>query len=401
MKLCHHIVMFSRLLDLKNYIEDSSILLLGPRQTGKSTLLKSSFKNAMYFDLLEPELFRDLNKSPSTLKELIKPNTSQYIIIDEIQKLPELIDVVHLIIENNKKLRFVLTGSSARKLKKEGQNLLGGRAYPLNLHPITSYEFLDQNSDGKNDKTLDDLIQWGGLPSVLTSTAPMRKLKAYIGIYLQEEIKAEGFARNLGDFSKFLDVAALTNSEQLDFAGVARDVQLSPRTVAAYYSILQDTLIGYLLEPFRQTKTRKAVTTPKFYYFDVGICNFLTGREKLAKNTPEHGKALEHFVFTEIIAYKDYKEQNFELFYWRSTSQFEVDFVIRLKSKKLIGIEVKSSSHIDKDDLKGFRAFEDDFKFYKKIIVCNEKLERVINEDCHIMPVAKFCNKLWKDEILK
>lgn len=386
--------MFLRNLDLKSPLNDLSLLLLGPRQTGKSTLLRALYPTSTFFDLLDPELFRDLNKSPLLLKELVGKGEAKPIVIDEIQKLPELIDVVHLLIEENKSQRFILTGSSARKLKKQGQNLLGGRAYPLSLHPITSQEFLSAG-----DKVIDSLVQIGGLPSVLTANNPQRVLKAYVGIYLQEEIKAEGYARNLSDFSKFLEVAALTNSEQLDFAGVARDVQLSPRTVAAYYSILQDTLLGYLLEPFKETKSRKAVSTPKFYYFDVGVCNFLSGRENISKGTPEYGKALEHFIFTELIAYKDYHEKPVDVFYWRSTSQFEVDFIIRLKSKKLIGIEVKGSNHIDSDDLKGFKAFEEDVKLSKKIVVCNEKNPRLIQDQFQVMPYQWFCKLLWDGQI--
>lgn len=297
--------MFLRKLNLAPPLKDLSLLLLGPRQTGKSTLLKSLYPKSKIFDLLDPELFRDLNKSPLLLKELIEgqlENSDNPLIIDEIQKLPELIDVVHSLIEEKKSRRFILTGSSARKLKRQGQNLLGGRAYPLSLHPITSQEFLS----AEKGQSIDRLIQLGGLPNVLNSKSPSRLLKAYVGIYLQEEVKAEGYARSLSDFSKFLEVAALTNSEQLDFARVARDVQLSPRTVVAYYSILQDTLLGYLLEPFKETKSRKAVSTPKFYYFDVGVCNYLSGREVIYKGTPEYGKALEHFILpnslrTEII----------------------------------------------------------------------------------------------------
>jgi predicted AAA+ superfamily ATPase len=268
--------------------------------------------------------------------------------------------------------------------------------YPLSLHPICSKEIFLSKKEKIN---VDTLVQLGGLPSVLTSSSPQRVLKAYVGIYLQEEIRAEGFARNLADFSKFLEVTAMTNSEQLDFASVARDIQISPRTVNAYYSILQDTLVGYLLEPFRETKTRKAVSKPKFYFFDVGVSNFLSGRESLAKGTPEYGKALEHFVFTELIAFRDYTERKFELFYWRSTSQFEVDFVIRLKSKKLIGIEVKGSHRIDRDDLKGLKALEDDFKLEKKIIVSIEKNTRLIDDKYLVLPIETFCKNLWNNEI--
>ncbi len=387
---------FSRAIDLKAPLGDISLLLLGPRQTGKSTLIKELFPKANMLDLLDPELFRDLNKTPSLLREIVGGEKKKLTVIDEIQKLPELMDVVHSLIEEDKSRRFILTGSSARKLKKQRQNLLGGRLYPMYLHPITSREYLGSNKD----LVVDKIIQLGGLPSVLNSDSPQRLLKAYVGIYLQEEIKAEGFARNLSDFSKFLEVAALVNSEQLDYSGVARDVQLAPRTVASYFSVLQDTLTGHLLESFKETKSRKAVLTPKFYYFDVGVCNFLCGREKLAPGTSEYGKAMEHFVFTELLAYKNYSEKNFEIFYWRSTSQFEVDFIIRLKSKRLIGIEVKGSSHIDKDDLKGLKAFEEDFKLEKKIIVSLEKHPRRIAEEIDVVPVKVFCQSLWSGKII-
>ena len=187
---------------------------------------------------------------------------------------------------------------------------------------------------------------------------------------------------------------------KLGWDRVSRDVQLSPRTVSSYYSILQDTLIGHLLPPFRERKTRKAVATPKFYYFDVGVCNFLTGRDKISKGTTEYGKALEHFIFTELIAFRDYSEKPFGLYYWRSTSQFEVDFVIRSRARKLIAIEVKGTSKIDKDDLKGIRALEDDFDLAKKIIVCNERNERNLEGGYQVLPFKLFCERLWEGKII-
>lgn len=392
--------MFKRSLNLREPLKDLSLILFGPRQTGKSTLIQTQFPNAQVISLLDPEVFRDLNKSPNLLIQMVNDQirqSSNPIIIDEIQKIPELLDVVHTLIEKNKKTRFVLSGSSARKLKKQGQNLLGGRAYPVSLHPITSHEYFSLKTD--SDLNLQRMLEIGGLPNILLSQNPQRLLKAYIGIYLQEEIKAEGFARNLGDFSKFLEVAALTNGEQLDYAGIGRDVQLSPRTVASYYSVLQDTLIGHILETFRETKTRKAVTTPKFYYFDVGVCNHLIGREKLSPGTPEFGKALEHFIFTEIISYRDYNDVPFEIYYWRSTTQLEVDFIIKLKSKKLIGIEVKGTSRVDSHDLKGLRGFEDDFKLDQKIVICNEKSPRIIDDEYQILPYTEFCKRLWAGKI--
>ena len=386
--------MFSRKIRLSDSLDELSVLLLGPRQTGKSTLIHDQFPKSPIFDLLSPGLFRDLQKSPDSLKELIDPKETHPIVVDEIQKLPELLDVVHSIVQKNRNLRFVLTGSSARKIKKHG-NLLGGRALPLFLHPITSQEFV---SVGKN-QSLHKLLEIGGLPNVLCAKDPQKILNAYVGIYLVEEIKQEGYARNLGDFSKFLDVAALTSGEQLDFTKVGRDVQLSPRTVASYYQVLQDTLIGYLLEPYKATKTRKAVTTPKFYLFDVGVCQYLVGREKISPGTPEFGRSLEHFIFTELIAYKDYLEKRVEINYWRSTSQLEVDFLVRSKDGTNIAIEVKGSNHIDQGDLRGIKALSDDLKLSKKIIVSNEKLKRRIADEFLVYPYAEFCRDLWAGKL--
>ena len=309
--------MIKRTIELNEILETNHILLLGPRQTGKSTLLKHTFSKSLYLDLLDPELFRDLIYKPNILKEIVHASDHKIVIIDEIQKVPELLDVVHQLMECEGNYKFILSGSSARKLKSKGTNLLGGRAFPLFLHPITSKEFFEF-TDKKRD--LIELITIGGLPAVLTSKKPLRLLKAYTGIYLQEEIKAEALVRKLGDFSRFLEVAALTNTEQLDFTSVANDVQLSPKTVSSYYQILQDTLTGYLLEPFKKTFSRKTFSTPKFYFFDTGIVHFLQKREKLPLGTPEYGKALEHFIFCELMAYKNYNEKN-SRFYYKNQSR--------------------------------------------------------------------------------
>ena len=373
-----------------------SILLLGPRQVGKSTLLKSLFsETALFIDLLNPEIYRDLQKNPNLLNDYVSATDKKIIVIDEIQKIPELMNVVHFLIEKYKSIRFILTGSSARKLKKKTSNLLGGRAFPSFLHPLTSDEYLK-----KENSKIDDLIQFGGLPSIVLASNPLKKLKAYTSLYLQEEIKAEGYVRNLSDFSRFLDVAGLTNSEQLDFESVASDVQISSRTVAAYYQILEDTLIGYLLESFKKTKTRKAVIKPKFYFFDVGVANYLSGRDTLSVGTPEYGKAVEHFIFTELKAYQDYTEKDFKLFYWRSSSKFEIDFLIETKNKELIAIEVKAKKKINEKDFKGIKAFEDDFKLSKKIVVSLETMKRKTADDFIIYPLAEFCKQLWDGKII-
>lgn len=388
--------MISRKNSIKSNIKDMSILLLGPRQVGKSTLLKSLFsETALFIDLLNPEIYRDLQKNPNLLNDYVSATDKKIIVIDEIQKIPELMNVVHFLIEKYKSIRFILTGSSARKLKKKTSNLLGGRAFPSFLHPLTSDEYLK-----KENSKIDDLIQFGGLPSIVLASNPLKKLKAYTSLYLQEEIKAEGYVRNLSDFSRFLDVAGLTNSEQLDFESVASDVQISSRTVAAYYQILEDTLIGYLLESFKKTKTRKAVIKPKFYFFDVGVANYLSGRDTLSVGTPEYGKAVEHFIFTELKAYQDYTEKDFKLFYWRSSSKFEIDFLIETKNKELIAIEVKAKKKINEKDFKGIKAFEDDFKLSKKIVVSLETMKRKTADDFIIYPLAEFCKQLWDGKII-
>jgi len=387
---------FKRILNISEYLVDSSLLLLGPRQTGKTTLIKKEFPDALFFDLLDPELYRDFIKSPNALKDIVKEKHSELIIIDEIQKIPKLLDVVHQIIEEDKEKRFILTGSSARKLKSQKTNLLGGRAYPLYLHPITSKEFLKE----REESDLHELLEKGGMPFILNTKNYLRALKAYVGVYLKEEIKAEGFARNLTDFSGFLEVAALTNSEQLNYTTVARDVQLSPRTVSSYYQILQDTMLGYIVPPFKASKSRKTFATPKFYFFDLGVVNYLCGREKISAGTPEYGKILEHFVFCELIAYRDYFEKDFEICYWRSLSNLEVDFVIRMKNRIYYAIEVKSTPHVHQQDLKGIKALEEDIELQGKYVICREKYSKNIDENFHLLTIADFCAQLWAGKLI-
>jgi len=389
---------FKRILSFKNILREMSVLFLGPRQTGKSTFVENTFPQALRLDLLDSSLFRDLQKNPNALKELVAGANSNLIFVDEVQKIPELLDVVQSLMREKPNLRFILSGSSARKLRKQGTNLLGGRAFPAYFHPICSKEFLHHRKDSSTP-SLDTLLTRGGLPSILNAKDPSQQLNAYVGVYIQEEIRAEALTRNLGDFNRFLDIAALTNGEQIDFSGIARDVQLSPRTVASYYGILQDTLIGYLLEPYRKTKTRKAVATPKFYFFDLGVVHRLIGREKLPKGTPELGKALEHFIFTELLAYKDYVDNTLALFYWRSLTQFEVDFVVQIKNE-IWGIEVKSTDHVDKDDFKGLRALAEEIPHLKKIVVCMAIRPSKTSDEITVLPLQTFCEKLWSKSLI-
>lgn len=282
-------------------------------------------------------------------------------------------------------------------MTKKGINLLGGRVYPIYFHPLVSKEILSSTSI-----SFEDFFLWGGIPSIITAKNKVMKMKAYVHLYLKEEILEEGPVRQVGPFSHFLDVAATVNTEQVDFTAIASDAQISRKTVSNYFEILEDTLVGYLLPSFRETKSRKAVASPKFYFFDIGIVNFLLGRESIKEKTPEFGKILEHFIFLELRAFIDYNLVDAELYYWRSQGQLEIDFIIKLKNKKLIGIEVKGSENIREKHAKSLLAFEDDFSLSQKIIVSNEKHTRALeDQNIAIYPFRVFCKKLWNKDFFQ
>ena len=389
--------MFSRNLDLSSILNRKSLFLLGPRQTGKTTFLKKTLPQAHFIDLLKMSTYQEFIKNPNLLSEIIEAQEQKtsIFVIDEIQKYPALLDEVHRLIELNKKLRFVLTGSSARKLKQQGVNLLGGRASRVLFHPINSSEYFSTRF-----KPLDYLLKFGGIPSILTSSAPKEELKDYIGLYLKEEIKNEGLVRSIENFSSFINAACHSQCEQLNFTEIGNDAQVPPRTIIDYFKILEDTLVAYLLPAYIGTKKRKAMTSAKFYFFDVGVGNSLAGRETSSKNSPEYGKILEHFIFTELRAFLDYRFLDLELNYWRSTSKMEVDFVIPLGNRECIGIEVKATQSPSQRDYKGLLALEEDVKLVKKIVVCQSEMKRKTKEGIIIYPIQEFLTDLWAGKIL-
>jgi len=379
--------MFSRIIGLRDILTHSSVFLFGPRQTGKSTLLRTLFPQAKFYDLLEADTFRELSAAPELIRQRLQAEDT-LVIIDEIQKLPTLLDEVHLLIERNKSLRFILTGSSARKLKRGGANLLAGRALICRLHPLVSLEVSYEH--------IHERLNYGSLPAVFTSSVPQELLKAYVGVYLQEEVLAEGLVRNIGAFSRFLSTAGLTNGEQVNFTAVGSDTGIPPRTVREHYQILEDTLIGYLLPPLQKTQKRKPVSTPKFYFFDVGVANVLAKRGPIVPGAELFGRALEHFVFLELRAYLDYRRLDYPLTYWRSRSQFEVDFVIGDE----IAVEVKGKSLVSARDLKGLQALSEDITLRRKILVCTEREPRRFEDNLDVLPVETFLRKLWGGEIV-
>lgn len=398
--------MFQRRLNISKVVETKGCFLFGPRQTGKTTLLGNMFPHALFINLLQSETFRMLSAHPEKLRDLVashstgqKGSTYPLIVIDEIQKLPFLLDEVHLLIEGNKKLRFILTGSSARKLRRSGVNLLAGRLRKLLLHPITYSEFLSEK-DGRDPVAT--MAQWGGMPYILTSKTPREDLEDYVGTYLKEEIQAEALVRSIECFSRFLNVAALVNAEQVIFSNVASDAEVPARTVREFFTILEDTLVGTLCPAYRKTKKRKAMGCAKFYFFDVGLANALLGRWELRIGTPEFGKALEHLVWRELTSYLSYTRSEFELFYWRSLSKFEVDFILQERHSRdpKFAVEVKAKRVVGSKDMRGLEAFSEEYHYIRKILVCLESACRRTESGIEIWPVEEFFKALWGGKLV-
>lgn len=380
--------MYRRILDLGSLAAKKSLFLFGPRSTGKTTLLGQQFPQERVINLLRSAVFLPLSQEPSRLSELIRamPPSDHPVIIDEIQKLPQLLDEVHDLIET-RGLRFILTGSSARKLKKSGVNLLAGRAWQCDLFPVCSVEI------GEVD--LDSYLLYGGMPQVLTSSYKIEELDAYINTYLKEEIMAESLVQNLGRFTSFLRLAALSNAQQVNFANISRDTGVPATSVRAWFDILQDSFIGFLLEPWQSPK-RKAVATAKFYFFDVGVANFLAGFHVLPRNSVEYGNAFEHFIAMELRAWLSYQRIKKGLYYWRTREGIEVDFIVGTE----LAIEVKAASRVHAADLKGLRALVDEHDFRHRILVCMEEQSRVTEDGIRILPWRRFLKDLWEGGFL-
>ncbi len=377
--------MYSRVLQLAKIIKKQSIFLMGPRQTGKSTLIKQQLIDAPIYSLLDTSTYRRLSADPGLLRREVRAakTTPKIVVIDEVQLLPDLLNEVHLLIEEFK-ISFVLTGSSARALKRKGVNLLGGRAHMQYLHPLVSHELGD-------DFDLDKALQVGTLPSIYSSDDPQRDLEAYIGFYLKEEIAAEGLARNMPSFSRFLEVAALANGKIMNFTNIASDAEVKRTTVIDWFQILKDTMIAHELPAWTKSKSRKAITSSKFYLFDVGVARYLTGQKIIERNNPWYGIALETFIFHELRAFVDYRLGE-TLEYWRSITGQEVDFILDQR----LAIEVKASTKFKEIDAKGLLALSEEKKDLRLMIVyCGESRQKWNNID--IVPVRDFLDDLWSD----
>ncbi len=377
--------MLSRIITLRD-VENDSIFLWGARQTGKSTLLTMQFPDNRYIDLLKSDEFERYNRSPALLRqELSLLPENELVIIDEIQKIPALLDEVHWLM-SNRNLRFILSGSSARKLRRSGVNLLGGRAIRKHLYPLVSAEIPDFD--------LTRACNNGMLPRHYLVEDAGKRLQAYVGDYLQQEIKAEALTRNLNTFSRFMEVAALSNGEIVNYNNIATECGISAPTVKEYFSILEETLIGNMIPAFTQKVKRRVIQSPRFYYFDVGIANFLLKRTALSPGSPEFGHAFEHFILQEIIAYIGYFKPLLNLSYWRTTSGYEVDAII---GNADTAIEIKSSNEVQSHHTKGLKAFSEEFPDARLILVSLDKYPRQVN-NVEIYPASQFLSKMWNGD---
>ena len=379
--------MYIRFLKLEEASQDS-LFLWGARQTGKSTLLETLFPNVRRYDLLKSEEFERLFRNPALLREeLENADSCDLVIIDEVQKIPQLLDEVHWLI-SNRNIRFILCGSSARKLIRCGANLLGGRALRTVMYPLVSAEIPDFD--------LNKAIQNGMLPRHYTVQNPQRRLQAYIGDYLNEEIRAEALSRNLLSFTRFMEISAQCSGEMIVYKNIAQDCGISANTVKEYFNILEQTMIGYLIPGFTATAKRRAVSAPKFYYFDVGIVNYLLKRNNMAQGTEDFGRAFEHLIIQELIAYLGYNYSDEKLTYWRTSSGYEVDCVI---GNGRIAIEIKSCDEVKSRHTKGLKAFQEEYPQARLIVVSMDKYKRVMNE-VEIFPATDFLSELWKGKII-
>ncbi|MCY3966273.1 MAG: DUF4143 domain-containing protein [Acidobacteria bacterium] len=371
-----------------------SAFLWGARKTGKSTLIQRQFPESICFDLLDTRLMLEFTRAPWTLGERIAAAEGARrelpILIDEVQKAPALLDEVHRLIEAER-LSFVLCSSSARKLKRGSANLLGGRAWRFALHPLTWCEIPDFD--------LLTALNRGLVPEHYDSAHHRRALAGYVDDYLKEEVFDEGLTRNAPAFSRFFEALAFCNGEMLNYSNVARDCGVSSKTVKEYFQILVDTLLGVLVEPFSQRPSRSVITAaPKFYLFDVGVANHIAGRRIERAAGPEFGRALEHFVLMELLAYRSYRERDFLIRFWRTRSGRECDFVLGRDGD--VALEVKGASRVRRTDLKGLRAFVEEHGPRTAIVVCNEDSVRRTDDGIWILPWERFLERLWEDEVV-
>lgn len=365
-----------------------SAFLWGPRKVGKTYWISHALKNAAVIDLLKTDTLAEYISRPALLRERYQDHKG-LIVIDEVQKAPQLLDEVHWLIEN-KKMSFLLTGSSARKLRRGHANLLGGRAWRKTMTPLSYAEVTGFD--------LEKVMISGLLPPHYLSTNPVEDLRAYVADYLKEEIIAEAITQNIPAFSEFLRVAAITSSELINYVNIARETGVSHKVIRTYFDILEDTYLGFRIPPWKRSKNRRMITTEKFYLFDVGVANYLSRRQPLL-GSPEFGKAFEHYILMELKAYQAYRNPDMPITFWRTSTGREVDFIL---GEKELAVEIKGSSRVHEGDIRSLQALIEDGPIKRCCLVCLEKQPRTLtHNNIQVLPWQMFVERLWNGELLK
>jgi predicted AAA+ superfamily ATPase len=376
--------MYKRQLDIKTLVSKANFFLFGPRATGKSSLIRTALPDALNFDLLDDDVYDELMKRPKALGEKIHGD-AKLVVIDEIQKLPILLDEVHRLIES-RGIHFLLTGSSARKLKRDGANMLAGRAREAHLFPLVYPEITDFD--------LIRFLNFGGLPIIYLSVEPMEDLRAYVRTYLNEEIKKEAAVRKYERFVRFLETMALSNGQEINYASLSSDSGVPARTIEGHIEILKDTLIGFELLPFRKTLMRKATAKSKFYFFDTGVANFLGSKLPMSESNSDLGISFEQFIIQEIRAYLSYNRKFLNLSYWKSKS-FEVDLIVGNE----LAIKIKFAKAVKDEFFKGLKALAEE-KLIKKYAVIGRFTSDGEKNSIPYYNYKSFLDKLWAHQIL-
>jgi predicted AAA+ superfamily ATPase len=378
---------FHRILNLPELLKKKSFFLFGPRATGKTYLIRHQLKNATVINLLESDYFLRLSARPGEVVDLITAQPHRTVVIDEVQRVPELLNEVHRLIEE-KGYRFLLTGSNARSLKRGQSNLLAGRAWQASLFPLTRAEIPQFD--------LERYLRYGGLPAIYASAHPEEELNAYVHTYLREEIQGESGVRKIPAFSRFLRTAALSNGQILHFSEIASDAAVPASTVREHFQILEDTLIGFNVSGWKEGKKRKALQTSKFYFFDTGVTHAIAGTRALDRNSDLYGRSFEHFIALELRAYLSYRRiLNAELCYWRTTHAEEVDFVVGTE----LALEVKAAARVNSRHLKGLSLLAEEAPFKHRILVSLDRMETRQN-GVQCLHWTTFLDRLWAGEWL-
>jgi predicted AAA+ superfamily ATPase len=362
-----------------------SFFLFGPRGTGKTSWIRHVYSNALVVDLLRPDIYRSMGARPERLEELVLGDPGlRPVVVDEVQRVPELLNVVHRLIELDPDLLFVLTGSSARKLRRGGVDLLAGRALNRALHPFMAAEL--------PSFSLDEALTRGLLPVVVASPRPAEVLDAYATLYLEEEVRAEGWARNVGDFARFLEAVSFSHGAVLNVTNVARECQIERKTVSAYIEVLEDLLLAFRLPVFSKRARRATVAHPKFYYFDAGVYRSLRPKGPLDRAEEIDGAAFEGLVAQNLRAWIDYSGRDCELFYWRTRSGVEIDFIV-YGPDDFAAVEVKNSATVRSGDLKALKSFQDDYPESRPVFVYRGS-DRLLIDDILCVPGEDFLRSM-------